>query len=79
MTVRHPRTRHPVVDVLKGWRIALGLSQREVAERMGCHTQGELSAWETGQRQPGLPALDRWAGALGLELIIVEALPDVDD
>lgn len=60
-----------MVYTLKGYRLALGLSQREVAARSDGLRQAEISMWETGRSIPTLPNLDRWAAALGCELIAV--------
>lgn len=70
--IRHrPEKRHPIIEALKGRRIALGLSQRKVAERAGVR-QAEISAWEIGRKHPAVGNIDRWAAALGCELIVVE-------
>jgi len=70
---RRPVTRHPVVEALKGRRLALELSQRDVAARVDGLRQAEISAWETGRMQPTLANIDRWASALGCEIVVVEA------
>jgi transcriptional regulator with XRE-family HTH domain len=67
---------HPVVYSLKGRRIALGLSQREVAARSDGLRQAEISYWERGHGIPTLPNLDRWAAALECEIIAVEKEPE---
>lgn len=66
-----PAERHPVVEVLKGRRIAMGLSQRQLAVLVGVR-QAEISAWEIGRKHPTTRNVSRWAAALGCELIIVE-------
>jgi transcriptional regulator with XRE-family HTH domain len=48
-------------------RTADGISQRELAERMGT-TQAALSNWEVGRRRPGLTELVALADALGRDL-----------
>jgi ribosome-binding protein aMBF1 (putative translation factor) len=54
-----------------------GLTQREVAERLGT-TQSAVARLEAGNVSPTLPTLDRVAEALGVELVVtfvdVEAL-----
>jgi ribosome-binding protein aMBF1 (putative translation factor) len=55
-------------------RLALGLSQTEVATRAGM-TQSALSRLEAGGTVPTIPVLDRIAAALGSELIVALA-PD---
>jgi transcriptional regulator with XRE-family HTH domain len=47
-----------------------GLSQTEVAKRMGC-TQSALSDLESGRvSEPGIGTFARWASALDLELTV---------
>lgn len=53
-------------------RLALGLSQMEVAARAGM-TQPALSRLEAGGVVPTIPLLDRIAAALGAELIVAIA------
>jgi ribosome-binding protein aMBF1 (putative translation factor) len=53
-------------------RLALGLSQTEVAARAGM-TQPALSRLEAGGAVPTIPVLDRIATALGAELILTIA------
>ena len=46
-----------------------GLSQRELAERLGT-TQSAVARLEAGNVSPSLPTLDKVAEALGVELIV---------
>src|SRR5579862_5155962 len=46
-----------------------GLSQRELAERLGT-TQSAIARLEAGNVSPSLPTLDKVAAALDVELII---------
>lgn len=55
-------------------RLALGLSQTEVAARAGM-TQPALSRLEAGGAVPTIPVLERIAIALGAELIVTIAPP----
>ena len=55
-------------------RLALGLSQTEVASRAGM-TQPALSRLEAGGTVPTIPVLERIAAALGAELIVTIAPP----
>lgn len=71
-----PPEQHPVTYALKGYRIAMGLTQRDLAERSDGLRQAEISAWETGRMHPTLANLDRWAAALGCEIIAVEKEPE---
>jgi len=50
-------------------REARGLSQRELAERVGT-TQSAIARLEAGNISPSLPTLDRIADALGAELTV---------
>jgi HTH-type transcriptional regulator / antitoxin HipB len=55
-------------------RLALGLSQTEVATRAGM-TQPALSRLEAGGSVPTIPVLERIAAALGAELVVTLAPP----
>ena len=55
-------------------REARGLSQRELAERVGT-TQSAIARLEAGNISPSLPTLDRVAEALGAELTVTIADP----
>lgn len=50
-------------------RVALGLTQAELATRAGM-TQSALSRLEGGGSVPTIPVLDRLAGAMGTELTV---------
>jgi transcriptional regulator with XRE-family HTH domain len=53
-----------------------GLSQRELAERLGT-TQSAVARLEAGNVSPSLPTLDKVAAALGVELIV--SFVDLDE
>lgn len=53
-------------------RMAAGLTQGQLAERIGC-TQKDVSRWERGVYSPRIDVLVKMAGALGCSL---EALID---
>ena len=53
-----------------------GLSQRELAERLGT-TQSAVARLEAGNVSPILPTLDKVAEALGVELVV--SFVDLDD
>lgn len=53
-----------------------GLSQRELAERLGT-TQSAVARLEAGNVSPSLPTLDRVAKALGVELVV--SFVDLDE
>lgn len=54
---------------IRGLREARGLSQRELAEKVGT-TQSAIARLEAGNISPSLPTLDRIAEALGVELTV---------
>ncbi len=55
--------------LLRQARKRAGLSQVDLAARAGV-TQSVISAYESGQRQPSIPALTRLVGAAGFELTL---------
>ena len=55
--------------LLRQARKRAGLSQVDLAARAGV-TQSVISAYESGQRQPSLPALARLVSAAGFELTL---------
>jgi transcriptional regulator with XRE-family HTH domain len=56
-----------IIDDLKFEREWLGLSRRQVAERMGI-PQGTLAGWEDGAIVPRLDKLICWAEALNFHV-----------
>jgi ribosome-binding protein aMBF1 (putative translation factor) len=54
---------------IHGLREKRGLSQRELAERIGT-TQSAVARLEAGNVSPSLPTLDKVAEALGVELVV---------
>jgi transcriptional regulator with XRE-family HTH domain len=70
MGAKH-RRKSGIVDVLRRERVRRGLSQVELAETAG-YARETLAFWETSRRMPSLPALEDWAGALGLKIHIGE-------
>ena len=61
----------PVIAALRGRRMHLGLTQRDLAAAIGAK-QSAISEWESGAHVPMLTTLHRWAGALGLAIIAQE-------
>ncbi len=59
--------RHQLLDDLVATRRRLGLSQTEVAARMGT-SQSAVARLESGGADARLSTLERYAGALGREL-----------
>ncbi|MDI6793806.1 MAG: helix-turn-helix transcriptional regulator [bacterium] len=58
-----------LTTVLAEQRMRLGLSQSELARRVGT-PQSQISRVENGVRTPNLETLWRWAYALGIEIIL---------
>lgn len=54
-------------DIVRRARRMMSLSQQELADRMGVH-QSLISAYECGQRDPGVGTLERILEAAGLRL-----------
>lgn len=64
--------RHPWVKLLRERRLALGLSQGELAKRI--NVERTLIVHREGKRASGLPGaemLQRWANALGFRLDLI--------
>lgn len=55
---------------LRAIRQQLGLSQAEVARRVGCR-RASVSHWECGRQQPSLAMLPRLALALGVPVALL--------
>lgn len=65
-----PPPRDPLIAALKAARIEQGLTQIEVARRMGRSTSQVICHWENAARSPSLISLNEWAYALGCELAL---------
>lgn len=61
---------------LRALREKRGLSQRELAERVGT-TQSAIARLESGQISPSLPTLDRVAAALDADVVVT--FPDLKE
>ena len=59
-----------LIGQLRGHRRRLGLSQQNVADRMGHGARSIVSDLENGQRAPVLSTLLAWTNALGLRLTL---------
>jgi transcriptional regulator with XRE-family HTH domain len=59
--------RHQLVSELEARRLDLGLTQSEVAERMGT-SQSAVARLESGEADVRLSTLERYAAALSHEL-----------
>lgn len=64
-------------EIIKEARRRAGLSQRELAERLGT-TQSVITRWETGQRSPTFETLVRAVRACGLDLAVSLGTADAD-
>jgi transcriptional regulator with XRE-family HTH domain len=65
----HPKSKKPIDPIirkLRERRIAKGLSQYELARRLG-YTDGLVCLWETGRYRPRRQALVDWCTGLGVE------------
>lgn len=54
-------------EKLKAARLAAGLSQYQLAEKVGC-SQHHISRWENGERGPSAKSLKKLANALGCKM-----------
>jgi transcriptional regulator with XRE-family HTH domain len=63
----------PLVEQILLARRRAGLSQMQLAERVGRMAGNDLSDLELGKRSPTLATLRRWVGALGYDLALVPA------
>jgi transcriptional regulator with XRE-family HTH domain len=78
MTRRRPEHTRPrgeqlyerMVEALTQRRKDLGLSQREVAERLHV-TQSTFCAYEQGRRRHSIPEVHAWARVVGLDMSVV--------
>lgn len=61
-----PGALHPLCARLRDLRVNRGLTQWEVAEKMGLNSQSVISEWETGATMPTIASFTRWAEAFGL-------------
>lgn len=57
------------VEDLKAARLRAGMTQAQVAERMGT-TQSAVARWERGAVVPSLEAANRYLTAVGADLVI---------
>ncbi len=58
------------ISLVRAWREYLGLTQNEVAEKMGI-TQAALSQMESGEKKLRKATLEKLAAALGLSIVQV--------
>ena len=67
----------PAAEMVRSVRRAAGLSQRELAERIGT-TQSAVSRWEAGRDEPRLSTLGAILTACGQRLFLNAEPDDVD-
>lgn len=78
-------TNRDIVASLKALRLSAGLTQAEIAERLGKggYTQTVVSKIETNERNVGISLLTQWAAACGYDVQISFTLsgsqPDGDE
>jgi transcriptional regulator with XRE-family HTH domain len=53
---------------LREARLSRGLTQEQLAERLGAGEKKHISAWENGHRDPTLSTIRRLASALGVSV-----------
>jgi transcriptional regulator with XRE-family HTH domain len=70
-------TVHPIIGTLTDARQRLGYTQTDLGRMLGVG-QTAVSSWERQHKRPDLDTLDRWARALGRQLV-VQHLPHPDD
>lgn len=73
MAINLDDSRHavkPFITLLVTARHAAGLTQRDLAERMGI-VQSLLGGWESGRQVPTVMSVANWADALGYELAML--------
>jgi transcriptional regulator with XRE-family HTH domain len=61
-------------DVLKTLRERVGLTQIELAERLGVY-QSSIARWELGQGEPGISLAKPLAAILGVDVATIVSLP----
>jgi transcriptional regulator with XRE-family HTH domain len=56
-------------------RVTAGMSQRELAERLGTISEPGIHRWETGRTRPSVDILPRLASTLGVSIeALVQAI-----
>ncbi len=68
-------SRRPIRLFLAEWREDKGLTQEQLAQRLGT-SHVTISRWETGKRQPDLNAQEAIAEALGIEAVDLRHHPE---
>lgn len=66
---KNPRKAHPIFVRLRAERERLGISRRDLADRIGYDVQ-TVSQWELGLANPRWEPLSAWLSSLGCELIV---------
>jgi Predicted transcriptional regulator with C-terminal CBS domains len=60
---------HPILHALRNVRASRGISQIELARRLG-YDDAVVSGWETGKFNPKWESICNWCEALNAELIV---------
>jgi transcriptional regulator with XRE-family HTH domain len=58
----------PIIAELREARLVLGMSQADLADRLGYSEHGTIARWERGETSPRLASLLDWSQALGFQL-----------
>lgn len=66
----YERFAEPVYVQMRKRRRSMGLTQVQVAERIGC-AELTVQNWESGKTVPNIESLDGWAKALDLSVVLV--------
>lgn len=69
----------PLRDQLRRALVSSGLTQAELAERLGYHGQAMISRTLSGEREIKIERIEQWVAACGYSLQIVPLEPAADD
>ena len=58
-----------IVNELRDVRESLGMTKVELSQRMGVHAHA-IGAYERGEHVPGADIVERWAAALGMDVVL---------
>lgn len=68
-------SRRPLRLFLAEWRLEKGLTQEQLAQRLGT-SHVTISRWETGKRQPDLKAQEAISEKLGIDAVDLRRHPE---
>lgn len=69
--ITHIKACSSIVDQLKAARLVAGLTQQQVADKMGI-AQQSVARLESGSNEPSIGMVERYATALGLRIGIID-------